>query len=194
MPVEEQNAAVSDTTMFNSGMLLNNNKKNMHKKKSKQKSKIKTIVHQALKGVLDITRSGMGYVVIADGSGDVLVRPGDFNTALNGDTVRVRIVKENLASKKKEGRITEVVTRKQNEFIGHIQLSTNFAFFVPDTDKPMPDLFIPLDKLKGAKHKDKVVVRMLEWGKDDKKPVGEVISLLLAEDEKDLQKLINRLK
>ena len=154
---------------------------------SKKKNKTTKHTHQqtTVKGTLEITRSGIGYVLIEDKSGDVLVRPGDFNTALNGDVVRVRIVKENLASKRKEGRITEVVTRKQNEFIGHIQLSTNFAFFVPDTDKPMPDLFIPLDKLKGAKHKDKVVARLVEWGKDDKKPVGEVISLLKPEDEND---------
>ncbi|MFP5042421.1 ribonuclease R [Parasediminibacterium sp. JCM 36343] len=141
--------------------------------------------HNTVKGSLEITRSGMGYVVIEDKSGDVLVRPGDFNTALNGDIVRVRIIKENLTTKKKEGKITEVVTRKQTEFIGHIQLSTNFAFFVPDTDKPMPDLFIPLDKLKGAKNKDKVVARLVEWGKDDKKPVGEVVSLLVAGDSND---------
>ncbi len=153
--------------------------------KKKNKTTKQTHNQTTVKGILEITRSGIGYVLIEDKSGDVLVRPGDFNTALNGDIVRVKIVKENLASKRKEGRIVEVVTRKQNEFIGHIQLSTNFAFFVPDTDKPMPDLFIPLDKLKGAKNKDKVVARLVEWGKDDKKPVGEVISLLLAEDEND---------
>ncbi len=153
--------------------------------KKKNKTTKNTQGQTTVKGTLEITRSGIGYVLIEDKSGDVLVRPGDFNTALNGDTVRVRIIKENLASKKKEGRITEVVTRKQNEFIGHIQLSTNFAFFVPNTDKPMPDLFIPLDKLKGAKHRDKVVARLVEWGKGDKKPIGEVVSLLLAEDEND---------
>jgi ribonuclease R len=159
--------------------------KNNGGSKKKNKTTKHTHMQTTVKGTLEITRSGIGYVLIEDKSGDVLVRPGDFNTALNGDTVRVRVVKENLASKRKEGRITEVVERKQNEFIGHIQLSTNFAFFVPATDKPMPDLFIPLDKLKGAKNKDKVVARLVEWGKGDKKPIGEVISVLLAEDEND---------
>ncbi len=79
-------------------------------------------------------------MVIAGEENDVLVRPGDFNTALNGDTVRVKVTKENERNGKKEGKITEVVSRKQNEFVGHIQLSTNYAFFVPDTDKLMPDL------------------------------------------------------
>lgn len=83
------------------------------------------------KGVLEITRSGVGYVVINDEEGDVFVRPNDFNTALNGDTVRVKVTRENLNNGKREGRITEVVSRKQSEFIGHIQLSSNFAFLFP---------------------------------------------------------------
>ena len=112
------------------------------KDKKKQKQKSKHSPELTLKGRLEVTRSGMGYVIVE--GGDVLVRPGDFATALNGDTVRVKVVKENIRTGKKEGRILEVVTRKQTEFVGHLQLSTNHAFFVPDTDKPMPDLFIPL--------------------------------------------------
>jgi len=160
----------------------------MSKSKSSKKSN-KTTKHNhivtTVKGSLEITRSGIGYVLIEDKSGDVLVRPGDFNTALNGDVVRVKITKENLSSKRKEGRIVEVLSRKQTEFIGHVQLSTNFAFFVPDSDKPMPDLFIPLDKLNGAKHKDKVIAKLVSWGKEDKKPVGEIVGLMIEGDDND---------
>jgi exoribonuclease R len=56
------------------------------------------------------------------------VRQNDFNTALHGDTVRVKVLKENLNSGRKEGKITEVISRKQTEFIGHLQVSANFAF------------------------------------------------------------------
>lgn len=159
----------------------------MSKKKTKtrSKSKGKPAAQLLLKGKLEVTRSGMGYVIVDNTEGDVLVRPGDFNTALNGDTVRVKVFKENVRTGKKEGKITEVVTRKQTEFIGHIQLSTNYAFFVPDTDKPMPDLFIPLAELNGAKNRDRVVVRLIKWDKDDKKPVGTVVSIMQPEDEND---------
>lgn len=157
----------------------------MSKKKSKNKSGSSHLHQQGVKGVLEITRSGIGYVVIADGSGDVLVRPGDFNTALNGDTVRVKL-RDNFSGRKKEGKIIEVVSRRQTEFIGHIQLGTNYAFFVPDTDKPMPDLFIPLDKVNGAGNKERVVARLVKWEKGDKKPVGEVVSLLTAEAENNI--------
>lgn len=157
----------------------------MNKKKSKQKSKSKITAQLTLKGKLEVTRSGMGYVIIENVEGDVLVRPGDFTTALNGDTVRVKVIKENMRTGKKEGKITEVVTRKQTEFIGHVQLSTNYAFFIPDTDKPMPDLFIPLTELNGAKNKDRVVARLVKWDKDDKKPVGTIVSIMHPEDEND---------
>ncbi|MES2003288.1 MAG: ribonuclease R [Bacteroidota bacterium] len=157
----------------------------MKTKKSKQKSKSKTTAQLTLKGKLEVTRSGMGYVIVENVEGDVLVRPGEFNTALNGDTVRVKVVKENMRTGKKEGKITEVVVRKQTEFIGHVQLSTNYAFFIPDTDKPMPDLFIPLTELNGAKNKDRVVARLVKWDKDDKKPVGTIVSIMLPEDEND---------
>ena len=158
----------------------------MSKSKKRDKHKSSSATSNSLvKGVLEITRSGLGYVVVPNNKGDVIVRPGDFNTALHGDTVRVKITKENQNSGRKEGKITDVITRKQTEFIGHIQLSTNFAFFVPSTNKPVPDFYIPLDKLNGATHKQKVVARLLKWEKADKKPLAEVVSLMREEDEND---------
>lgn len=161
------------------------NKKTKPKQKKQTKSKTKSVAVQQTKGRLEVTRSGMGYVIIENGTGDIMVKPGDFATALNGDIVRVKVIKENSRTGKKEGKVLEVVTRKQTEFVGHIQLSTNFAFFVPDTDKPMPDLFIPLTDIKGAKHKDRVIARLVKWDKEDKKPVGEVVSILHPDNAND---------
>src|ERR1700759_904925 len=155
-------------------------------KHKKSKSKHDSSQAYLLKGELDIARNGMGYVVIADGSGDILVRPGNFSNALHGDTVRVKVFKENVTTGKKEGKITEVVSRQRTEFIGTLQLSTNYAFFIPDTDKPMPDIYIPLDKIHEAKNKERVAVRLLRWEKDDKKPIGEVISILSDENMNDI--------
>jgi ribonuclease R len=159
--------------------------KQKHKIKQKQKVSHKSAELLSQKGRLEITRSGMGFVIVDGDKNDIMVKPGDFDTALNGDIVRVKLVKENMRTGKKEGRITEVITRKQTEFIGHLQLSTNHAFFVPDTDKPMPDLFIPLIDINGAKNKDRVVARLVKWDKTDKKPVGEIIKVLLPEDDND---------
>jgi len=158
----------------------------MKHKKTKSKSKHDASQAYVLKGNLEIARNGLGYVVIADGSGDVLVRPGNFNNALHGDVVRVKVFKENLGTGKKEGRITEVVSRQRTEFMGTLQLSTNYAFFIPDTDKPMPDFFIPLEKINGAANKDRVSARLVRWDKDDKKPIGEIIGILTDENVNDI--------
>ena len=154
-------------------------------KKSKQKKTAKTIVVATLKGKIDITRSGMGYVIVDNNAIDIMVRPSDMSNALHGDIVRVKITRENGRTGKKEGKVVEVVERRQTEFIGHIQLSDKFAFFVPDTDKPMPDIFIPLQFLNGAKNKDRVSAKLVKWDKDDKKPVGEVTAIMSPEDEND---------
>ena len=154
-------------------------------KKSKQKKTAKTIVVATLKGKIDITRSGMGYVIVDNNAIDIMVRPSDMSNALHGDIVRVKITRENGRTGKKEGKVVEVVERRQTEFIGHIQLSDKFAFFVPDTDKPMPDIFIPLQYLNGAKNKDRVSAKLVKWDKDDKKPVGEVTAVMSPEDEND---------
>lgn len=136
-----------------------------------------------LKGVLDITRSGIGFVIIDKMDVDILVRPSDFNTALHGDTVRVRI--KDGGGKRLQGVVTEVLQRKRNEFIGHLEMNKNFGFFIAEMDKPMPDIFIPLANIKNAKDNDRVVVRISEWGKEGKRPVGEVISILDAENSND---------
>ncbi|MBX7263008.1 MAG: ribonuclease R [Chitinophagaceae bacterium] len=138
-----------------------------------------------LKGILEVTNSGIGYVIMPEGVGDILVRQDNFNTAFHGDTVRVKVIKENFKSGKREGKITEVVQRKQTEFIGKLQLSNAFAFFIPDSNKPMPDFFIPKDKIITATNNEKVIVRLVKWEKGDKKPVGEVMSILTAADEND---------
>ena len=58
--------------------------------KHTDKKKKKTSVH-LYRGVLEVTRSGMGFVVVQSLHRDILVRPSDFNTALHGDTVLVKI-------------------------------------------------------------------------------------------------------
>lgn len=136
-------------------------------------------------GTLEITRSGIGYVVINHEKGDILVRPQHFNTAMHGDEVKVKVVKENQTTFKREGKITEVSARKQTEFVGRVQVSENFAFFVADSDKPMPDFYIPKESLKDAKDNDRVIVRLVKWGKDNKKPIGEIVGIIRAEDAND---------
>ena len=165
------------------------------KNASKKKKEKKHVSERDLKGVLDITRSGMGFVKVQGVEVDILIRPGDFNTALDGDTVRVRVSKFAEGKKRMQGVITEVIQRKRTEFIGTLQMNKarpddkggrGFAFFVSGKDKSMPDIYIPETNFNGAKDGDRVVVKLLEWEKNGKRPTGEVVSVLDEENSNDV--------
>lgn len=150
----------------------------MSKKTGKKKAS------SLIKGVLEITRSGIGYVIAEGRDKDVLVRPNDFNKAMDGDTVSVRIKESN--GRRIEGAVEDVIERKQIEFIGEIEVSANFAFFKADSQKPVPDFYISTRNLNGAVSKDRVVVKFLNWEKGEKKPEGTVVAVLQAKDKGDM--------
>ena len=156
----------------------------MKSSKKKKKNKDTTDTSNLYKGRLDVTRSGMGFVIVEGRDEDILVRPSDFNTALHGDTVQVRVVNSSARSGRRQGEVVEVVERKQLEFLGHIEISQSFAFFIADSDKPMPDIYVPLTQLNGAVNSDKVIVRIVEWEKN-KKPQGTVVQVIDKSDEND---------
>jgi len=159
----------------------NRNNRNHKKKKNREPS---SNSGELYKGRLDVTRSGMGFVVVEGQDQDVLVRPADFNTALHGDTVEVRVHGGSGKNGRRQGVVSSVLDRKQMEFMGHVELSQSFAFFIAETDKPMPDIYIPLSKLAGAVNEDRVIARIVEWEKN-KKPQGEVIQVLDKGDDND---------
>jgi ribonuclease R len=127
----------------------------------------------------------MGFVVVENLETDVLVRPSDFNTALHGDTVKVKL-NTRREGKRLQGIISAIVERKQSEFIGRLQMNKGFAFFVAEADKKIPDIYIPEKNFNNAKENDRVVVRITEWEQGTgKRPLGEVVTIL-NEDANDV--------
>lgn len=160
----------------------NNGKKGDRKKSGQQHEKTRN----EFKGKLEITRSGMGFVIVEGQEADILVRPSDFNSAMHGDTVRVRL-KEDRGGKRKQGVVVGVAERKQSEFVGRLEMNKGYAFFVAEGDKKMPDIYIPEKSFNNATENDRVVVRVKEWSDDkSKRPVGEVVSILNADDVNDI--------
>src|SRR5687768_13569864 len=157
----------------------------MAHKNSKKPGKKKYSSENEYKGVLEVTRSGMGFVVVEDLETDILVRPNDFNTALHGDVVRVKLNTQR-EGKRQQGVISAVVERKQSEFIGRLQMNKGFAFFVADSDKKIPDIYIPEKNFNEANDGDRVVARITEWEQGSgKRPLGEVVTVL-NEDPNDV--------
>jgi ribonuclease R len=89
-------------------------------RKTQKKTRHKENNKDTYKGVIEITRSGMGFVVVENIETDILVRPNDFGTAMHGDLVRVAI-KPNRDGKRMQGEVVQVIERKQSEFIGRLR-------------------------------------------------------------------------
>ena len=157
----------------------------MNKKKSTPANK-KSSQTKIVKGRLDISRSGMGFVIVEGAETDVIVKPNNFGKAFHGDTVKVQVEKEPVHGKRSEGILTDVTERKQTDFIGTLEVNKSVAFFIPASEKPIPDFFIPAESLNGAVHGSKVVARLVRWDKNDKKPQGEIINILSAKNESDM--------
>ncbi|ANH81053.1 ribonuclease R [Niabella ginsenosidivorans] len=156
----------------------------MTKKTKKKKSRSSSGSEPLLKGVLEVTRSGRGFVIVPGLEEDILIRPEDLKNAMDGDTVRVKLTSGYDA--KLKGKITEVVQRGRTEFIGTLQMNRGFGFVLGDKEKGLPDIYIPAENLNNAKNGQKVVARILRWEKEDKRPVGAIVSVLDEEKAGDI--------
>lgn len=150
-------------------------------KNTKKKSKNEETGKKSYTGRLEVTKNGMGFVVVAGQDQDIMVEREHMQTALHGDEVRVEVRGFSDNNKRLKGRITDVVRRKQSEFSGKVQVHATFAFLLPDSDKMPVDIFIPLHLLNGARNGDSAIARIVEWTSDTKNPVGEITSVLTNE-------------
>ena len=158
--------------------------KTKNKKKEKKSHHSRDI--KQYKGKFEITRSGMGFVVIEGLEKDVIIRPNEFNRAFHGDFVRCEITKGDLRSGRLQGKITQIIERKQKQFAGIIEVNRDYAFFLPSSEKPLPNFFISLSNLNNAKDGQKVFVELISWEKDDKRPSGRVVEIITEDKEADL--------
>lgn len=158
----------------------------MSKKNKKKRSKEYKGASSLYKGRFEITRSGMGFVIVEGLERDVIIRPNDFNKAFHGDLVRVEVTKGDARSGRMQGVITQIIERKQKQFVGVVEVNRDFAFFIPDSTKAIPDFFIPAAALNGAKDGQKVIAQIVSWEKNDKRPRAEVIEIVTEAKEADL--------
>ncbi|MCG2429942.1 ribonuclease R [Aequorivita xiaoshiensis] len=128
-------------------------------------------------GKVDIAGRGQGYIIVEDLEDDIYVSSKNLNKALNGDIVEVYVFKRKKGGKT-EGEVTKIIERKRTEFVGTIDVQENFAFVDVTDYKMYTDIFVPKNKINGAKSGEKVLVEMLEWPEKEDSPIGKVIKVL----------------
>ena len=129
-----------------------------------------------LEGKLSMNTSGTAYLVSNELPKDIYINKNNTNKGLHLDTVKIKVIAG--SGRSIEGEVIEILERFRIEFVGTIQVSPRYAFFVPDSSKLPIDFFIPLDKSMGAKDGQKVVAKLTKWKDDAKNPNGEIVRII----------------
>lgn len=117
------------------------------------------------------------YVQPEDGGELIFIPERKLNHALVNDKVKVFLYARRKG-KDPEGEVVEVMERSKDTFVGILDVSDNFAFLICDNRVLTNDIFIPKNKLNGAKNGQKAIVKLLQWEPNMRNPVGEVIDVL----------------
>lgn len=134
-----------------------------------------------------VRRSNGKNSVICDGDEEpVFVAERNSMHALNGDRVKVDIAARRRGIEP-EARVVEIIERKDQTFIGTLNVDKHFAFLQTDSKYLATDIFIPKARLKGGKTGDKAIVRITEWPEDAKNPKGEIVDILGRKGDNDTE-------
>lgn len=134
---------------------------------------------ETITGIVDYVNARFAYVVPEDpeAEGDIWVSKEDLLGAMDDDKVKV-VLKHKKHGKSPEGKVVEILARHRDEFVGRIEMSARYAFVIPDFRKMHHDIYVHLNELKGARHNDKVIVKVTQWPERDKKPEGKIVRVL----------------
>lgn len=139
-----------------------------------------------------VRRSNGKNSVLTDDDGEMIfVAERNSMHALNGDKVKVAVAAK-TSGNEPEGEVIEIIEKKDQTFIGRLQCERHYAYLITDSKYLATDIFIPKNKLKGAKNDDKVVVKITSWPDDAKNPVGEVVKILgkTGENETEIHAIL----
>lgn len=142
-------------------------------------------------GILDHVSSRFAYVKLGNDLEDIFIKAKDLRGAVDGDTVRINILPTRHGDHQ-EGRVVEILRRNRTRYVGKIELSKNFAFVVPDYRKMHQDFFIYPEHINGAKTGDKVIVEVVNWSENDRKPEARVVEVLgkAGENEAEIHSIM----
>lgn len=133
---------------------------------------------EALTGTFISHPKGFGFVEIEGREDDLYIPENCVNGAFHKDTVKVTLLPVQRG-KRQEAQVTEIIERGMKSIVGTYDKSNpNYGFVVPDNDKVGSDIFIPVERSKGAVSGHKVVCEITDYGKDNRKPEGKVVEII----------------
>ncbi|MGM5471863.1 ribonuclease R [Bacillus pumilus] len=131
-----------------------------------------------IKGKLSAHAKGFAFVTPEEfGQDDIFIPPNELGTAMNGDTVMVRVSHKSNGTKK-EGTVIRILERNTQTVVGTYTETKSFGFVIPDDKKITTDIFIPKSAKNGAVEGHKVVVTLTSYPEGRMSAEGEVTEIL----------------
>lgn len=121
---------------------------------------------------------GFGFVEIDGRDEDLYIPENCVNGAFHKDTVKVALM-SGQRGKRQEAQVIEILSRGMKQIVGIYDKSNkNYGFVIPDNTKISDDIFVPVERSKGAVSGHKVVCEITDYGKNNRKPEGKIIEIL----------------
>ncbi len=128
-------------------------------------------------GVFTSHAKGFGFVTVEGQKEDYYVPEQYVNGAFHKDTVLVDLLPA-AVGKRQEVKVVNIIARGMTQIVGTYQKSKNFGFVIPDNQKISGDIFVPVERSKGAVDGHKVVVEITDYGKEKKNAEGKIVEIL----------------
>ena len=126
-----------------------------------------------LVGTFISNAKGFGFVEIEGRDEDLFIPEDKVNGAFHKDTVQVALLGEKNG-KRQEAQVLRVLERGMTQIVGTYERSrSNFGFVIPDNAKLPQDIYVPMERSKGAMTGHKVVVEITGYGTDRRSPEGK---------------------
>ncbi|MCA0758139.1 ribonuclease R [Paenibacillus sp. N4] len=132
-----------------------------------------------VRGRLQSHAKGFGFLIPEEKDHpDVYLHANDLKSAMNGDTILVRVTSRSEHGGRMEGEVFRIVERAVTQIVGTFEDHEAYAFVVPDDKRINRDIFIPQGGYKGAVSGQKVVVKIITYPEGRSAAEGEIIEIL----------------
>lgn len=121
--------------------------------------------------------NGKNSFIPDDESEPVFIAERNSGHAMNNDRVKI-VCYAHSPQKGPEGEVIEILERAEENIVGTLEVTANYAFLITENKNMANDIFIPKKDLKGGKNGDKAIVKIVEWPEKAKNPIGKVIDVL----------------
>lgn len=129
-------------------------------------------------GSVDYVNPNYAYIIAPTHQQGIWVHQKNLATALDKDQVKVMIIHLGRADKRPEGRVVEILKRGREQFVGRVELSSNFALVTPNSRRMHDSILVQKKHLKKANNHDKVIVQLDAWSASHKSLIGKVVKVL----------------